>query len=83
MQSKPEAAHEKIVDGMLAKRFYAGSPGGVLVDQTWIHDSARTVGQALDARGGDREGVHAGVGRRRVTRTIASTRGAKAVEGRA
>jgi len=47
LQSKPEAAREKIVDGMLAKRFYAASPGGVLVDQTWIHDSAKTVGQAL------------------------------------
>jgi elongation factor Ts len=47
VQSKPEAAHEKIVDGMLAKRFYAASPGGVLVDQTWIHDSSKTVGQAL------------------------------------
>jgi elongation factor Ts len=47
VQSKPEAAREKIVDGMLAKRFYATSPGGVLVDQTWIHDSAKTVGQAL------------------------------------
>ena len=47
VQSKPEAAREKIVDGMLAKRFYAASPGGVLVDQTWIHDSSKTVGQAL------------------------------------
>jgi elongation factor Ts len=47
VQAKPEAAREKIVDGMLGKRFYAASPGGVLVDQTWIHDSAKTVGQAL------------------------------------
>ena len=47
VQSKPEAAREKIVDGMLAKRFYAASPGGVLVDQTWIHESSKTVGQAL------------------------------------
>ena len=51
VQSKPEAAHEKIVDGMLAKRFFAASPGGVLVDQTWIHDSAKTVGQALGEAG--------------------------------
>ena len=51
VQSKPEAAHEKIVDGMLAKRFYAASPGGVLVDQTWIHDSSKTVGQALTDAG--------------------------------
>lgn len=47
VQSKPEAAREKIVDGMLAKRFFAAAPGGVLVDQAWIHDSSRTVGQAL------------------------------------
>ena len=47
VQSKPEAAREKIVEGMLAKRFYAASPGGVLVDQAWIHDSAKTVGQVL------------------------------------
>ncbi len=47
VQSKPDAAREKIVDGMLAKRFYAASPGGVLVDQVWIHDSAKTVGRVL------------------------------------
>ena len=51
VQSKPEAARDKIVDGMLGKRFYAASPGGVLLEQTWIHDSAKTVRQALtDAR---------------------------------
>ena len=37
--SKPEAAREKIVDGMLGKRFFAAAPGGVLVDQAWIHDA--------------------------------------------
>lgn len=47
VRSKPEAARAKIVDGMLAKRFFAATPGGVLVDQTWIHDAARTVGAAL------------------------------------
>jgi elongation factor Ts len=47
VQSKPEAAREKIVDGMLNKRFFAAAPGGVLVDQPWIHDSSKTVGQAL------------------------------------
>jgi elongation factor Ts len=51
VQSKPEAAREKIVDGMLAKRFFAAAPGGVLVDQPWIHDSARTVGKALEEAG--------------------------------
>jgi elongation factor Ts len=51
VQSKPEAAREKIVDGMLAKRFYAATPGGVLVDQAWIHDPSKTVGQALEEAG--------------------------------
>ncbi len=45
--SKPEAARAKIVDGMLGKRFFAASPGGVLVDQAWIHDASKTVGKAL------------------------------------
>ena len=47
LQGKPEQAKEKIVEGMLAKRFYAMQPGGVLTEQPWIHDSAKTVGQAL------------------------------------
>jgi elongation factor Ts len=47
VQSKPEAAREKIVDGMLGKRFFAATPGGVLVDQAWIHDPAKTVAEAL------------------------------------
>ena len=51
VQSKPEAAREKIVDGMLGKRFYAATPGGVLADQAWIHDSGKTVAQALDEAG--------------------------------
>ncbi len=51
VQSKPEAAREKIVDGMLAKRFFAATPGGVLVDQPWIHDQSKTVGQALHEAG--------------------------------
>jgi elongation factor Ts len=49
--SKPEAAREKIVDGMLAKRFFAASPGGVLIDQAWIHDDSKTVGEALAEEG--------------------------------
>jgi len=49
--SKPEAAREKIVDGMLAKRFFAAAPGGVLADQPWIHDASKTVGQALAEAG--------------------------------
>jgi elongation factor Ts len=51
VQSKPEAAREKIADGMLGKRFFAATPGGVLVDQPWIHDPSKTVGQALDEAG--------------------------------
>lgn len=51
VQSKPEQAREKIVDGMLAKRFFAATPGGVLVDQVWIHDPSKTVGQALSEAG--------------------------------
>jgi elongation factor Ts len=47
VQSKPEAAREKIVDGMLAKRFFAAVPGGALLDQAWIHEPSKTVGQAL------------------------------------
>jgi elongation factor Ts len=44
VQSKPEQAREKIVDGMLNKRFFAQN---VLVDQEWIHDGSKTVGQVL------------------------------------
>jgi elongation factor Ts len=51
VRSKPEAARAKIVDGMLAKRFFAASPGGVLLDQAWIHDASKTVGQALEEAG--------------------------------
>jgi elongation factor Ts len=43
--SKPEQAREKIVDGMLNKRFFAAQ---VLVEQPWIHDTGKTVGQALE-----------------------------------
>ena len=51
VQSKPEQAREKIVDGMLAKRFFAATPGGTLLEQVWVHDAAQTVAQALDAAG--------------------------------
>jgi elongation factor Ts len=47
VQSKPDAAREKIVDGMLNKRFFAAVPGGALVEQAWIHEPSKTVGQAL------------------------------------
>jgi elongation factor Ts len=44
VESKPEEVREKIVEGMLNKRFYAES---VLGEQTWIHDNALTVSKAL------------------------------------
>jgi elongation factor Ts len=51
VQSKPEQAREKIVEGMLNKRFFAAYPGGVLLEQPWIHDTGKTVAQALDNEG--------------------------------
>jgi elongation factor Ts len=48
--SKPEQAREKIVDGMLNKRFFAAQ---VLVEQPWIHDAAKSVGQALEEEGAE------------------------------
>jgi elongation factor Ts len=52
VQSKPEQAREKIVEGMLNKRFFAAQ---VLAEQPWIHDAAkpRTVGQALEEEGAE------------------------------
>jgi elongation factor Ts len=50
VQSKPEPAREKIVEGMLNKRFFGTN---VLVDQEWIHDSSQTVGQALHEAGAE------------------------------
>jgi elongation factor Ts len=50
LQGKPEQAKEKIVEGMLQKRFYAAQPGGALNEQPWIHDSTQSVGQALAAQ---------------------------------
>ena len=46
VQSKPEQAREKIVDGMMNKRFFA-ERGGALLDQPWIHDQSKTVAQAM------------------------------------
>ncbi|HET9437063.1 MAG TPA: translation elongation factor Ts [Gaiellaceae bacterium] len=51
VRSKPEAAREKIVDGMLNKRFCAATPGGALVEQAWIHEPSKTVGQAMQDAG--------------------------------
>jgi elongation factor Ts len=48
--SKPEQAREKIVEGMLNKRFFADR---VLTEQTWIHETGKTVGQALAEDGAE------------------------------
>ena len=61
--SKPEAAREKIVDGMLGKRFFAAAPGGVLVDQAWIHDQSTDGRRGARGGGRDAEGLQAGLGR--------------------
>jgi elongation factor Ts len=50
VQSKPEQAREKIVEGMLNKRFFAAQ---VLVGQPWVYDTAKTVGQALADEGAE------------------------------
>jgi elongation factor Ts len=44
VQSKPEQARDKIVEGMLNKKFFGAN---VLLDQEWVHDSSKTVAQAL------------------------------------
>jgi elongation factor Ts len=51
LQGKPEAAKEKIVEGMLTKRFFAAQPGGALEEQPFIHDPSQTVGKAVAAAG--------------------------------
>jgi elongation factor Ts len=48
VESKPEQARAKIVDGMLGKRFFAET---VLVEQPWIHEPKKTVAQALEEEG--------------------------------
>ena len=50
VQSKPDQARDKIVEGMLNKRFFADR---VLVDQAWIHDTGKTVGQVLGEEGAE------------------------------
>jgi elongation factor Ts len=49
LAGKPEQAKEKIVEGMLSKRFFAAQPGGALTEQPWIHEASQSVGQALAA----------------------------------
>jgi len=50
VQSKPEQARDKIVEGMLNKRFFGAN---VLLDQEWIHDSSQKVGDALKDEGAE------------------------------
>jgi elongation factor Ts len=45
VQARPEEHREKIVAGMLSKRFFGQS---VLPDQEWIHDTGKTVAKALE-----------------------------------
>jgi elongation factor Ts len=42
--AKPEDVRPRIVEGMLAKRFFAAN---VLLDQDWVHEPSLTVGKAL------------------------------------
>ena len=48
IQSKPDDVREKIVEGMLGKRFFAEN---VLADQAWIHDTGLSVAKALEQAG--------------------------------
>jgi elongation factor Ts len=50
VKSKPEQAREKIVDGMLNKRYFGVN---VLAEQEWIHDSSRKVGDVLSDAGAE------------------------------
>jgi elongation factor Ts len=53
VEGKPEQVRPKIVEGMLSKRFFAATPGGVLSEQAWIHDPAKTTGKALSEQGAE------------------------------
>jgi elongation factor Ts len=44
LEGKPEDVRDKIIEGRLAKGFFADA---VLEDQAWIHDPDLTVGEAL------------------------------------
>ena len=49
VQSKPEEAREKIVEGMLNKRFFGGRTCSL--EQEWIHDASKTVGAGAEGGG--------------------------------
>lgn len=48
VEAKPENVREKIVEGIISKNFFGQI---VLLDQQWIHDTGKTVGQALKEGG--------------------------------
>jgi elongation factor Ts len=50
VQSKPEQARTKIVEGMLNKRFFGAN---VLLDQEWIWEGGKTVAEALEEAGAE------------------------------
>jgi elongation factor Ts len=50
VQSKPEQAREKIVEGMLNKRFFGAN---VLAEQEWVHDGSVSVGKVLADAGAE------------------------------
>jgi elongation factor Ts len=50
VNSKPEQAREKIVEGMLNKRFFGAS---VLEEQEWVHDGSKKVGEVLREEGAE------------------------------
>jgi elongation factor Ts len=50
VRSKPEQAREKIVEGMLNKRFFGAN---VLAEQEWIHDGSLSVGKVLADAGAE------------------------------
>ena len=50
VQSKPEEVRAKIVEGRLRKEFLATE---ALAEQPWIHDTSKTVAQALSEEGAE------------------------------
>ena len=50
VQSKPEEVRAKIVEGRLRKEFLANA---ALAEQQWIHDTSKTVAQALSEEGAE------------------------------
>jgi elongation factor Ts len=50
LEGKPDDVKAKMVEGRLAKGFFAES---VLADQPWIHNPDQTVGQALAEHGAE------------------------------